>query len=179
MPADSHVHSEWSWDALMGSMTATCAKAAALGLPAIAFTEHVDFTPFRAGELKDTYPQFVGDDGILRAPEFDAEGYLDAVAEPYALYSEQAPEQVLGDYLAEIPRMMAGSSRFDVCTHIDYPLRTWPRHARPFDPGGHEDEFRLALRAVADGGRAVEVSARIPLDPLILRWWIAEGGARG
>ncbi len=43
-PSDRHVHSEWSWDAARGDMMATCARAVELGLPAIAFTEHADFT---------------------------------------------------------------------------------------------------------------------------------------
>lgn len=42
--ADLHVHSEWSWDAPLGSMQATCSRAVELGLPAVAFTEHADFT---------------------------------------------------------------------------------------------------------------------------------------
>lgn|SRR6478735_698458 len=33
LPADSHVHSEWSWDAGHGSMDRTCARALELGLP--------------------------------------------------------------------------------------------------------------------------------------------------
>ena len=54
LPADGHVHSEWSWDADLGSMEATtCARAVELGLPAVAFTEHVDCTPFRAGFLEE------------------------------------------------------------------------------------------------------------------------------
>ena len=51
LPADGHVHTEFSWDADRGDMNATCARAVALGLPVVAFTEHVDFTPFRAGFL--------------------------------------------------------------------------------------------------------------------------------
>jgi histidinol-phosphatase (PHP family) len=43
-PLDSHVHSEWSWDTQTGSMERSCERALALGLPAIAFTEHADFT---------------------------------------------------------------------------------------------------------------------------------------
>ncbi|WP_328988475.1 hypothetical protein OG394_19855 [Kribbella sp. NBC_01245] len=46
LPADDAVHSEWSWDALAGSMAATCARAVEVGLPALAFTEHADFTPW-------------------------------------------------------------------------------------------------------------------------------------
>ena len=39
LPAGGHVHSEWSWDAYVGSMERTCARAVELGLPAVAFTE--------------------------------------------------------------------------------------------------------------------------------------------
>ncbi|WP_187279821.1 PHP domain-containing protein [Quadrisphaera setariae] len=42
-PADDHVHSQYSWDAHSGDLEATCARAVQLGLPAISFTEHVDF----------------------------------------------------------------------------------------------------------------------------------------
>jgi hypothetical protein len=46
LPADGHVHSEWSYDAPGGSMERTCARAVAMGLPAVAFTEHADYTPW-------------------------------------------------------------------------------------------------------------------------------------
>jgi histidinol-phosphatase (PHP family) len=55
LPPDGHVHSEWSWDAIAGSMERSCARAVELGLPSIAFTEHADFTRSvvapRAGRL--------------------------------------------------------------------------------------------------------------------------------
>lgn len=41
LPADSHVHSEWSWDTggprshAAGRMRATCARAVRIGLPAM------------------------------------------------------------------------------------------------------------------------------------------------
>src|SRR4051812_7223770 len=44
LPPDNHNHSEWSWDAFAGSMEGSCARAVELGLPSIAFTEHVDLT---------------------------------------------------------------------------------------------------------------------------------------
>ncbi|BDZ46743.1 PHP domain-containing protein [Naasia aerilata] len=78
LPADGHVHSQWSWDARFGDMDATCARAVALGIPAVAFTEHVDFTPFRAGYLVDSVGPLVTD-GILTAPPLDVEGYLESV----------------------------------------------------------------------------------------------------
>ena len=43
LPPDNHVHSGWSWDTHSASMRMSCARAVELGLPAIAFTEHVDF----------------------------------------------------------------------------------------------------------------------------------------
>lgn len=45
-PPDLHVHTEWSWDAPQGSMDQSCRRALELGLPAIAFTEHADFTDY-------------------------------------------------------------------------------------------------------------------------------------
>jgi histidinol-phosphatase (PHP family) len=45
MPTDNHVHSRWSWDtASSSSMKLACARAVEIGLPGLAFTEHVDFT---------------------------------------------------------------------------------------------------------------------------------------
>ncbi len=48
LPADAHVHSEWSWDyasdpASRGSMDRICERAVRIGLPAVVFTEHLDF----------------------------------------------------------------------------------------------------------------------------------------
>ena len=38
------MHTQFSWDAPWGDMEATCRRALEIGLPAIAFTEHADFT---------------------------------------------------------------------------------------------------------------------------------------
>src|SRR3954465_6018335 len=44
-PPDNHVHTRWSWDTQDSStMRRACERAVAQGLPAIAFTEHLDFT---------------------------------------------------------------------------------------------------------------------------------------
>ena len=80
LPADSHVHSQWSWDALAGSMEGTCQRAVEIGLPAVAFTEHADFTPWSLGpdllELvpDDWQPRVI--DGVLTPPPLDLNGYL-------------------------------------------------------------------------------------------------------
>jgi histidinol-phosphatase (PHP family) len=83
LPPDSHVHSEWSWDAPMGSMEGSCARAVDLGLPAIAFTEHVDHTVWtvalRGVHADDHLASLTTPDGLLTPPEFDASGYLAAI----------------------------------------------------------------------------------------------------
>ncbi|HEY7199927.1 MAG TPA: histidinol-phosphatase HisJ family protein [Candidatus Dormibacteraeota bacterium] len=38
------MHTQFSWDAPKGDMEATCRRAVEIGLPAVAFTEHADFT---------------------------------------------------------------------------------------------------------------------------------------
>jgi histidinol-phosphatase (PHP family) len=228
LPADGHVHSQWSWDARFGDMDATCARAVRLGLPAVAFTEHVDFTPFRAGHLVESFGHLVTD-GILTPPPLDVAGYLDGVdrcrsaypqlriltgmevgqshrhigevsallaagtfdrvigslhclrdgnafAEPFELVRHRPAAEVLRDCLAQIPGMVSASPVFAVLAHIDYPVRSWPRDAQPFDPADFEDEFRHALRAVAESELALEINTKVPLSPVILGWWREEGG---
>lgn len=211
-------------------MEGSCAAAVAAGLPAVAFTEHLDFTRFRAGALVESYGRFIAD-GVLTAPPFDAAGYFasidrcrhlfpglriltgleigqphrnmaevagvlragrferilgslhcladgDGFAEPAELFRHRDPAEVFREYLAEVPAMVAGSDVFDVFAHIDYPVRSWPVDARPFRPEDFEEELRGALRAIADGERALEVNAKVPLSRAILEWWVEEGGRR-
>lgn len=83
LPADSHVHSEWSWDAPDGSMERTCARAVEMGLPAVAFTEHADYTAWiildSDLEEHEHLKQFVTPDGTLTPPELDLSGYLESL----------------------------------------------------------------------------------------------------
>ncbi len=63
-------------------MEQTCARAVAMGLPAIAFTEHVDYDDWVAS-LQDLHghehllPYY--DDGVLRPGQLDVEGYLESI----------------------------------------------------------------------------------------------------
>jgi histidinol-phosphatase (PHP family) len=51
LPPDNHVHTEWSWDAPgEASMTRSCEQALAVGVPAVAFTDHLDFTTWTDGD---------------------------------------------------------------------------------------------------------------------------------
>jgi histidinol-phosphatase (PHP family) len=92
LPPDSHVHTEWSWDAPAGSMADSCSRAVALGLPAIAFTEHVDLTRWvmpaetRAGMT--VHAHLVGSDGRFDPPPLDVEGYFEALERCKARFPE-------------------------------------------------------------------------------------------
>ena len=231
LPADSHVHSEWSWDALDGSMERTCTRAVDIGLPAVAFTEHADFTTWTmiAGDLDERLQPLVSPEGFLTPPRMDVLGYLECLErcrdrfpglriisgvelgeahwhqdvaarlleagqfdrvlgslhslpvgsqflEMPPLYLQRPAADVVRDYLAEVARLVAGCDAFAVLAHIDYPVRYWPADAGPFDPGAFEDDFRHALRTLAEGGRALEVNTAVPLHPEIVRWWREEGG---
>lgn len=231
LPADSHVHSEWSWDALDGSMRRTCERALEIGLPAVAFTEHVDHTTWTvtADDLDERLHALVTPDGSLTPPKLDLDGYLGCVqrcrerfpdlrilsgievgephwhsdvvaqtldaghfdrvlgslhclavgqrfSEPPDLYRQRPAADVVRDYLAELPRLVKGSDAFAVLAHIDYPVRYWPAQAGPYDPNAFQDEFRHALRTLAESGRALEVNTALPLHAEVVRWWHDEGG---
>ena len=88
LPADAHVHSEYSWDtggphssSAAGTMRRTCARAVRIGLPAVIFTEHLDVSGWRAApqDFDDHLRQLVDQDGVLQPPPMDVEGYLDSV----------------------------------------------------------------------------------------------------
>ncbi|WP_185976234.1 PHP domain-containing protein [Mycolicibacterium sp. 018/SC-01/001] len=74
LPSDNHVHTRWSWDtAETTTMEATCRHAVDRGVPAVAFTEHVDFTEWGDGDA--------GAAGLTvgtrrRVAPLDIEGYL-------------------------------------------------------------------------------------------------------
>jgi histidinol-phosphatase (PHP family) len=81
LPADDHTHTQWSWDAVDGSMEGSCARAVELGLPSIAFTEHVDHTRWTVPRevMFPAAERNLGDDGRFAPPPFDIEGYLASV----------------------------------------------------------------------------------------------------
>ena len=79
-PADNHVHTHWSWDTPDSStMRRACERATDQGLPAIAFTEHLDFTVWQdddratADGLVDRHP--------AHQLPIDVEGYFTELAE--------------------------------------------------------------------------------------------------
>ena len=79
LPPDNHVHSQWSYDTFgKTSMTAACQRAVELGLPAIAFTEHLDVAAAAPG---DALPAGVQAGWWNAIRPLDVPGYLAAIAE--------------------------------------------------------------------------------------------------
>jgi histidinol-phosphatase (PHP family) len=77
-PPDNHVHSQWSWDSPTGSsMAHSCERALAAGLPAVAFTEHLDFTDWGEGDNPAGDRVQVGP--RPRVMPLDVEGYLHSI----------------------------------------------------------------------------------------------------
>jgi histidinol-phosphatase (PHP family) len=89
LPPDNHSHSQWSWDAFAGSMEGSCAEARRLGLPSIAFTEHVDLTRWvidfapdgtittsLSAQTTARVAENLGADHRFNPPPFDVDGYL-------------------------------------------------------------------------------------------------------
>lgn len=78
LPADGHVHSQFSWDAPTGDMHATCARAVEIGLPALAFTEHVDLTRWNlhGQPLPERYRGHVDAHGSFLGDALQVEAYL-------------------------------------------------------------------------------------------------------
>jgi histidinol-phosphatase (PHP family) len=80
LPPDNHVHTQWSWDAPGdASMVLSCEQALAVGVPSVAFTDHLDFTTWTDGDQIavgriEPRPYF-------RMRTLDVPGYLAAVEE--------------------------------------------------------------------------------------------------
>ena len=84
LPGDDHVHTEFSYDAERGSMLAACQQAVDLGLPSIAFTEHIDRTPWHVppefqSKFDDMFRGGIDHHHCFHAPEFDVDGYFEMV----------------------------------------------------------------------------------------------------
>jgi histidinol-phosphatase (PHP family) len=220
-------------------MEGACREALRLGLPAVAFTEHLDLAPWYVPPTAlEMFPRsgadYVGADSTFRAPAIDVPGYLESIdrcrrqfpdlrvrtgvefGEPHwfpdeldAFLAAGDFERVLGSlhslriddtprvvdewfhtegisgeaeadsvraYLAELALMADSDRPFEVVAHLDYLARQIVRAGRVHDARPYEAEYREALRALARSGRVLEINTRLPLDPLIVRWWHAVGG---
>jgi histidinol-phosphatase (PHP family) len=105
LPADDHVHSQFSYDTgADASMRDACERAVALGLPSIAFTEHVELIEPAAGDALATAGVTIGYGDRTRS--LDVEAYLASVDECRARYPSL---RVLSGVEAGQPHLFAGS----------------------------------------------------------------------
>lgn len=88
LPADSHVHSEWSWDTggpassrALGTMERTCERAVRIGLTTVIFTEHLDMTGWTIDpiDVEEQQIPLITPGGVLEPPPLDVTGYLDSI----------------------------------------------------------------------------------------------------
>jgi len=187
LPADGHVHSEWSWDAVAGSMEQTCARALELGLPSIAFTEHVDHTvwtvPLATVGEHDLLASLATPDGRVTPPAFDASGYLEAI--------EACRERFPGlrilsglevgepHWHAGIVAKLLGAGRFDRVLGSLHCLPDGDGHTEPFILYGHraaDDVVRLYLAEVAALVEESDVFAVLAHIDYPARYWPAQAG---
>ena len=209
-------------------MARSCEQALAVGLPAIAFTEHLEFTAGGDGdaisgvatdarwwnrikpldvpgylaaiaECRQRYPGlrvlsgveageshlFAASAGaVVRGQPFDRVlGSLHAV--PYqgkllaadALFGSMPDDDVMRYYFAELLRLIESSDLFEVLAHLDFPRRYWPGGPHRYQEEAFEEEYRAVLRALARGGRVLEINTKSPLASVeLVKWWRAEGG---
>jgi histidinol-phosphatase (PHP family) len=151
LPPDNHVHSEWSWDTSVGaSMERACAQAVSLGLPAIAFTEHVDFTAWGDGDGSPGPPPVIAHRyGV--AP-LDVAGYTASIER----CRERFPDlRILSGIEAGEPHRFAGS--------VAAMLRS-----------GTFERVLGSLHGIVDNGRLVAVDTlyrSLPPDEVLRRYF--------
>ena len=209
-------------------MVRNCEQALALGVPAVAFTDHLDFitplpedrvskegldphryarmhlldvTGYRqaVAECRERFPGLrilfgaeIGEAHLFAASaarvaadaEFDRilgsvhaiplNGRLTAAEDIFRLLPA---DEAMRQYFAEVVRLITGSDLFQVLAHLDFPRRTWPASAGPYQEKAFEAEYRAVLRALAASGRVLELNTKSPMASVeLLRWWREAGG---
>jgi histidinol-phosphatase (PHP family) len=151
-PPDNHVHTRYSWDTADSStMRRACERAVAEGLPAIAFTEHLDFTVWldedraTAEGLTDRHP--------AQQTPIDVEAYVAELEECRDRYPEL---RIWSGVETGEPHLFAAS----IAGH----LRRAP-----------VDRVLGSLHSLADQGRLVGVTRLLWSDPAgTMRRYLAE-----
>ncbi|HEY2670892.1 MAG TPA: PHP domain-containing protein [Rugosimonospora sp.] len=107
LPVDNHVHSQWSFDTEgQASMERACERALALGLPALAFTEHVEWTDWTADDVIAANPLTLNWWDKVRP--LDVTGYLADIEECRERYR---PLRILSGVESGEPHLFAASTR--------------------------------------------------------------------
>lgn len=153
LPVDNHVHTIWSYDTSdAATMAGCCEQAIAIGLPAIAFTEHLEFT---GGGQGDAIGEIATDARWWnRIKPLDVPGYLAQIAECRDRYPDL---RILSGVEAGEPHLFAGS-------------------ASEIVRGNDFDRVLGSLHAVPYRGRLVSADALFgPMpDDEVMRYYFAE-----
>jgi len=128
LPPDNHVHTEWSWDApAEASMRRSCEQALAAGVPAVAFTDHLDFTTAADGDR--IAAEHIEPRPYSRMHLLDVPGYLATVHECRQRYPDL--RILTGAEIGEA-HLWAASAR-TVVTGAEFDRILGSLHAIPFD----------------------------------------------
>lgn len=190
LPPDSHAHTEWSWDAQYGSMEQACAQAVSIGLPAIAFTEHVDHTIWKASlaglaTVPEDHPVAVLADSTGRVvpPPFDVAGYLGSIERCRNKFPELRvlTGLELGEphWHREAVERVLSQGDFDRVLGSLHSLRDGDRFQEPHDLNTHRDPhevMRSYLLEVADLVTQSESFAVLAHIDYPVRSWPAQLG---
>jgi histidinol-phosphatase (PHP family) len=153
LPPDNHVHTEWSWDApAEASMVRSCEQALAAGLPAVAFTDHLDFTT--GTEADRITAEHIDPRPYARMHVLDVPGYLASVQECRRRYPDL--------------RILTGAEIGEA--HL------WAASAQTVVAGAGFDRILGSLHAIPFGGKltaADELFRRMPADQ-VMRLYFAE-----
>jgi len=105
LPPDNHIHTQFSWDTRSrSSMIRACEQAVSVGLPAVAFTEHVDFTDWGERDLPmNDVPEARAKGGIQ---PLDVEGYSACIEECRERFGDL---RILSGMEAGEPHLFSGS----------------------------------------------------------------------
>src|SRR3954453_13398654 len=170
LPADDHVHSEFSYDTGPdASMLETCRRAVDLGLPSIAFTEHLEIIEAGPGDAFASMAATVEYGERLRPLDFS--GYAASIDECRAKFPDlriltgiEAGQPHL--FASSLDRLLAGGS-FDrvlgSCHALVHDGELVEAHEL-FDRMTVDEAVRFYLRevlAIVEGSSAFQILAHV------------------
>ena len=192
LPADTHVHSEYSWDtggprsSAAGTMERTCARAVRIGLPALVFTEHLDLTGWQASpeDFPEHERHLIDQNGFMQPPPMDVDGYLASIDRCRRLFPEL---QILTGVEFGQPHLdgRAARARVDLTTldRVNGSLHTLPLGASRSEPVTLFREltdpaaviwmYLAEVPVMVDGG---DFEVFTHLDYAVRSWPVAEHG---
>jgi histidinol-phosphatase (PHP family) len=170
-------------------MERTCQRAADMGLPAVAFTDHADYTPWSVPPGVPSTAKYllahVGTDGLLRPPELVVDRYLESIERCRDLFPglRILSGVELGEphWHAGAVAALLGAGRFDrvLGSLHSLPMPDGERYAelgtvmRLRPPADVVRRYLAEIPRLLEGSGAFSVLAHIDYPA---RYWSAEAG---